>query len=471
MTKVYKNFTTVAVVTALLFLLTGLLLLLSPYEQQQQQQYPFTAEAGELECVDYDEGRNNITVNCNASFLDVVQAINDSDIIENLGNGEYLLNSSLEVADGITFAMTSNGDNLHYLKIADENGIIVYGKILIDGVKITSWNISEGDVIEQNTNGTIRRGYIQFAASEGAQILNSEFGYLGDVEPGRRGFDLFAVEQGPSHDLLIRGSKFHDMWMAFFSEGAYNIVVDGNEYYNNIKYALDPHTGTYNMNITNNYLHHNPVGAICSFNCYNIIIEGNMVEHNMNHGIYFSRNMHDSIARNNHVSNTTSGITVSESPNNQIYNNTVEGATSYGIRLFNAPEPPYDGFTENNLVYNNIITNSEDGIVATRSHNNVVQNTTFSNIESNEYLLSGNSSLMISGQIFDNTQISQVNSQIDSHIEIVDSGIIEVTEGIIEEEEEEDEEEVDAVDQHNTDTEPYRRTLSDGNDITVNSSS
>lgn len=188
MTKVYKNFTTVAVVTALLFLLTGLLLLLSPpYEQQQQQQYPFTAEAGELECVDYDEGRNNITVNCNASFLDVVQAINDSDIIENLGNGEYLLNSSLEVADGITFAMTSNGDNLHYLKIADENGIIVYGKILIDGVKITSWNISEGDVIEQNTNGTIRRGYIQFAASEGAQILNSEFGYLGDVEPGRRG--------------------------------------------------------------------------------------------------------------------------------------------------------------------------------------------------------------------------------------------------------------------------------------------
>ena len=51
-----------------------------------------------------------------------------------------------------------------------------------------------------------------------------------------------------------------------------------------------------------------------------------MVEHNADHGIYFSRNMHDSIVRNNNVYNTTSGITVSESPNNQIYNNTIEGA-------------------------------------------------------------------------------------------------------------------------------------------------
>jgi parallel beta-helix repeat protein len=269
--------------------------------------------------------------------------------------------------------------------------------------------------------------------------------------------------------MLIRGSKFHDMWMAFFSEGAYNITVDGNEYYNNIKYALDPHTGTYNMTIRNNWLHHNPTGAICSFNCYNILIEGNLVEHNTEHGIYFSRNMYDSIARNNQVSNTTSGITVSESPNNQIYNNTIEGATSYGIRLFNPPEPPYDGFTEGNLVYNNTIVDSENGIVATRSHDNVVENTTFSDIESSEYLLSGNSSLMIRGQTFDNTLISQVNSQIDSHIEIVDSGIIEVTDGVIEEDDEEEEDEGEG-DQYNTDMEPYRRTLSDGNDITVNSS-
>ena len=40
-------------------------------------------------------------------------------------------------------------------------------------------------------------------------------------------------------------------------------------------------------------------------------------------GIMFSRNMFDSIARNNFVSNEDNGIVVSESHNNEIYNNTV----------------------------------------------------------------------------------------------------------------------------------------------------
>ena len=91
----------IAAANILLFLLIGLL----SYEQRVS----FTAEAGELECIEYDGGDNTITVNCNASFLDVVQTINDSEILENLGNGEYILNATLEVDDGITFEMTSNG--------------------------------------------------------------------------------------------------------------------------------------------------------------------------------------------------------------------------------------------------------------------------------------------------------------------------------------------------------------------------
>jgi parallel beta-helix repeat protein len=269
------------------------------------------------------------------------------------------------------------------------------------------------------------------------------------------------------------------MWIAFYSRGAYNITVDGNEYYNNIKYALDPHTGTHDMNITNNWLHHNPIGAICSDRCHNILIEGNLVEHNADHGIYFSRNMHDSIVRNNNVYNTTSGITVSESPNNQIYNNTIEGAISQGIRLFN-PDIPDDGLTEDNFVYNNSIIDSENGISATRSHDNIVGNTTFSDIESSEYRLSGNSSMMIRGQYFDSALISDDGSEIGSQIEIASSGIIDVIEGTRsdgedggDEEEDEDDDEGDEDEGegelYNTYNEPYRKRLSDGDSITVSS--
>jgi mannuronan 5-epimerase len=468
MTNYPRRTINVAATGILLFLFTALI----PYGQHVS----FTAEAGELQCIDYDEEENTITVNCSATFQDVIQTIDDSDILENLGNGEYILKANLEVADGITFEMTSSNaggtDNLQYLKLAGENGIIVYGQILIDGVKITSWDVTDDDVIEQTINGTIRRGFIQFAGSEGSQILNSDFGYLGYQDFGRRGFDLFG--EGGSHDMVIRDSKFHHMWFAFYSNGAYNIVVDGNEYYNNIKYALDPHTGTHDMTITNNWVHHNPLGIICSLDCYNILIEGNRVEHNIDYGIFFSRNMHDSIARNNHIYNSSIGITVAESPNNQIYNNRIEVITSQAIHLFN-PELPDDGLTEGNLIYNNIIINSENGIGAARSHNNILESNTFSNIESSEYRISGGSSIIIRGQHFDNALISHEGYAIDSHVEILDSGIIEVREGAIDEDDEqdEDEEEENGIegDSYNTDIQPYRRTLSDGDDITINNSS
>jgi mannuronan 5-epimerase len=115
--------------------------------------------------------------------------------------------------------------------------------------------------------------------------------------------------------MVIRGSKFHDMWFAFYSNNTYNITVDGNEYYNNIKYALDPHTTTHDMTITNNWLHDNSIGVICSDRCWDILIEVNLIEDTTDIGIFFSRNMTDSIARNSNVINARVGILVSESPN------------------------------------------------------------------------------------------------------------------------------------------------------------
>jgi poly(beta-D-mannuronate) C5 epimerase len=371
-----KSLNVAAAVILLLFLLT----IIMPYGQQQWHHLRFTAEGGEGgPCIDYDQSENTITINCNASFLDVVQSINDPDIIENLGNGEYLLKVSLQVDDDTTFSIGSN--DITWLKITDTNGIIVHGKIQIDGVKITSWDIEANSPVPQTDIGSIPRAFINLRGSEGGFVHDSEIAYLGYQEFGRRGFDLLG--DGPSHDLEIRGSEFHDMWFAFYSNGAYNIIVDGNEYHDNIKYALDPHTGTHDMSITNNYLHHNPIGAICSLDCSNILIEGNRAEHNTKAGIFFSRNMHDSIARNNYIYNTTTGIIVSESPNNEIYSNTIEGATKAGIRLSNPPNPD-DGFTEGNHVYNNTISNSEDGIREIRSDGNILEDNKFSDIESDD---------------------------------------------------------------------------------------
>jgi parallel beta-helix repeat protein len=401
-----------------------------------------------------------------SSFRDVADTINDPGILSNLGNGQYLLNANLQVDDDATFSMNQVDDDINWLKIAGASGIIVDGKIEIDGVKITSWDTVSNSQIIQNSIGSIPRAFINLRGSEGGggHIQNSEIAYLGYQDFGKRGFDLFGGD-GYRHDFEVRNSKFHDMWFAFYSRGAYNITIDGNEYYNNIKYALDPHSGTHDMTITNNWLHDNPIGVICSDQCYNILIEGNNIYDSTDVGIFFSRGMHDSIARNNHVSHERTGILISESPNNQVYNNIIEGATSEGVLLFNPPIAD-DGFTQNNQVYNNTISSSDHGIRATQSQDNVLENNKFSNIDSSEYLISGNSTITISRQHFDNTAIAEEGSATNNYMEIVDSGTIRVAN----DDGGDDDSNGDEGKYYNTDNTPYRARLGDGDKLIVNSS-
>jgi parallel beta-helix repeat protein len=454
------------------FAITAMAVLFLSMDKISYQQLPFLEFEEGSRCVNYEATENTIMIDCDyASFGDVIRTVNYQSVLEKLEeDGEYLLKANLRIADGATFEMSSNGEeedgNLQYLKIAGENGIIVHGKILINGIKITSWDVSSNDIVQQDSNGSVSRGYIQFDASKGSEIINSEFAYLGYNELGRRGFDLHGqgasrFGYGPSSDMVIRGSEFHHMWRAFYSTGAYNITIDGNEFHHNLNYAVDPHSGTHDMNITNNWVHHNPIGIICSVNCTNILIEGNKAENNIRAGIFFSRNMSDSIARNNQIYNATTGIVVSESSNNLIYDNTIEAVTSEGILLFNPSEPPYDGLAEGNLVYNNIITNSEDGISAARSNDNILENNMFSNIQSSEYSLSGDSSIIIRGQQFDNALMAAEGSATRNIVEIGDSGIIEVTEI--------NDQGISENNFYNTDNEPYRKRLSNGNNIIVNS--
>jgi mannuronan 5-epimerase len=449
-------FVTITVVVLLLFSMTGI----------SYQQLPFLDNEQGLQCIYYEPAENTITIDCDqATFEDLVSTIYDRAILERLEtDGEYLLKANLRIADGVSFDMTSD-NGIQYLKISGANGIIVYGKILIEGVKITSWNTSSNDVVQQDVSGSIGRGYIQFVASEGSEIKNSEFAYLGYNELGRRGFDLFGdgtsrFGYGPTRDMEIRGSKFHNMWRAFYSTGAYNITIDGNEYHHNLNYAVDPHSKSHDLNITNNWVHHNPIGIICSVNCTDIVIEGNRVEDNIRAGIFFSRNMTDSIARDNRIKNATSGIIISESPNNQIYNNTIEGASSEGILLFNPAEPD-DGLTVNNLVYNNTISGSATGINATRSYDNILENILFSDITSSEYLLTRNSNIILVDRDFDNALIAEGGTATDSLVEIVYSGTIEVTEV--------NEQGIAERNLYNTDSEPYMKRLRNGDKIMVNS--
>ena len=90
--------------------------------------------------------------------------------------------------------MTSSQDGLQYLKIIGANGIIVYGKILING-KITSWDILMRTLSNKTLMALSDVAMCNLVASEGAEIINSEFGYLGYVEPDAEDLTFWEVER------------------------------------------------------------------------------------------------------------------------------------------------------------------------------------------------------------------------------------------------------------------------------------
>jgi parallel beta-helix repeat protein len=118
------------------------------------------------------------------------------------------------------------------------------------------------------------------------------------------------------------------------------------------------------------------------------------------------------------------------------------------------------------MIYNNNISNSENGIRVTNCQNNIAQNNTFSDIESDEYRLLADSTLKIMEQHFDDAVISGDDEiAVGNLVEIVHSGEIEVSEG-----DPDDEDDDGDGDSHDTDDEPYRITLSNDDSITINSS-
>jgi parallel beta-helix repeat protein len=86
----------------------------------------------------------------------------------------------------------------------------------------------------------------------------------------------------------------------------------------------------------------------------------------------FSKNMSDSVARNNIVSNELRGIIVSESHNNEVYNNTISSSGS-GIEI--------DEDSSNNTIRDNIVINIPNQSDTLSVENGAAgQNTFYSNV-------------------------------------------------------------------------------------------
>jgi parallel beta-helix repeat protein len=350
------------------------------------------------DCIKYDSGQNIISITCSsANLTDINNKIRNPDILKKAEvsstRSDWLLNAAIVIKkDAMLYV---NSTDTSWLKIvapdrrggeedslAKANGIEVFGSLKIDSVKISSWDLlannyaeHEGKRILEGTEYEVYLGSPRpFISVEGeatgtTDITNSEVAYLG-YEEGVGGGPVVGLTYFGGDGSIIRNNNIHHLYFAFYSNGVGNITIENNRIHHNGQYGIDPHTGSHDIIIRNNIIYDNVgQGIICSVDCFNITIEGNKVYENEGAGIMFSRNMHDSIARNNTVFDETECIFISDSHRNQIYNNTVTRCSIGGLYL-------KAGSTDN-ILYKNIIMDSEKGIVVSNgSSNNKFYNNT-----------------------------------------------------------------------------------------------
>ena len=335
--------------------------------------------ADENSCISYNSIENLISIACqHAEFIDIVNSLQNPSILQretsNFNEKNWILNAGINVEKNAILNIDSN--DVTWLKIVPSkntpNAIKVDGSLKVDSVKITSWNPETDDYVKfpkdakyedavsaEEIYTSVLRPYIKINtdATGPTIIQNSELAYLGDcslkIDNGCYGASGGVAFHGGKYSIL-KNNDIHHIFKGFYSNGMEYMLIEGNRVYENEMYGIDPHTGTHDMIIKDNIVYNNGhIGIICSLDCYNIIIEGNEVYNHPSTGIMFSRNMYDSIARNNYVHDEKKCIFVSNSHNNEIYNNTLSNCDT-GILVHN--------FATENKVYNNNIIKPEKGI-------------------------------------------------------------------------------------------------------------
>ena len=331
---------------------------------------------------DEENGKNTIAVSCShpSTLTDIYNSIQNQEILKREDNSTsnrstWILDATIIVEKDSTLVINSSDTKWLKILAGDKNGdgdrdivnsITVFGNLIIDSVKITSWDPKNNDVIkfevdilpsrefEHTGIDAIPRPYIKTEdeTSGTMNITNSEIAYLGyECGSGCSGISYY----GNNGTSIVKNNEIHHDRFGFYSVGVGGVVLEDNNVHDNFMYGFDPHTATHDMIIRNNTVHdHGAMGIICSLDCYNITIEGNEVYNSAGSGIMFSRNMSDSVARNNDVHDEEKCIFLSQSPNNEVYDNDISNCESQGIYLYHN--------SIGNKVYNNTLTNATEGI-------------------------------------------------------------------------------------------------------------
>ena len=359
-----------------------------------QKQYPNPLQ------IYYDAPTDQIIVSGRGKIVTLrdIAAIVGPELLEEVKPGIWDLKTSLYLRSGLTLPL--KGDEVSWLRLASNDKkitrILAYNSdVFIDGVKITSWDNDSNDYDRNLANG---RSYVLVKDGSRMDLNDSEIAYLGYPRSAELGFSPYGISWKMSRNsygkALLTGkvtnSKFHDNYFGAYTFGAIGMVWQGNEFYDNVRYGLDPHDDSNGFLVENNIFHNNGShGLIFSKRCVNNTIINNISYNNKLHGIMLHELSNNNLIEGNEVFGNSDGITLDhssgniiknnyshhnkrgvladkESVNNQIADNRISLNSQYGVYLY--------GESDDNIISDNTLTGNVNAIYIKTANNQVINN-------------------------------------------------------------------------------------------------
>ena len=332
----------------------------------------------------------NVTL---ADIQAAVQVISPTvNLLENQGNGIWQANASIFLNAGVTLSLTK--DTVKWLKLRSQGSSIAFasaepsnynyqsfttlrtssGTIIIDGVRITSWDPNTNDYDRDITNG---RSYILAKYNARMDISNAELSYLGSADGESYGIAWRDINDTDTPDQMrtrvtgsVLNSIFSYNYYGIYTFQAENMVFRNNKFHNNIGYGFDPHDFSHHFTVENNEAFANGNhGFIISRGCNNFVIRNNKSYNNTYSVSNEDRNAHGFMID---PGSPNSQFAQQPSFDNVIENNDAWGNDGYGLRMVGSLRNTVRGnrFTgnlqgitleqgsESNIIENNIISNS-----------------------------------------------------------------------------------------------------------------
>ena len=347
----------------------------------------------------YDEKSNTINVSGRGKEITLSEiAKSYPQHLKEVEPKVWFLTATIFMRSGTTLALDKK--EVTWLKLNSTKGKLATlrannGNIFITGVKITSWDNNKKDVDRDITD---ERSYILVKDGSRMDITDSEIAYLGyprtpDLTVSPYGIS-WRMSNGKLGTTILTGdvldSKFHDNYFGAYTFGATGMIWRGNEFYNNVRYGLDPHDDSNGFLVEGNITHDNGShGIIFSKRCINNIIRNNISYNNKGHGIMLHEASSSNLVEGNKLYGNTDGIALWHSSSNLIKNNEVHNnkngirgnAKSIGnlltgnkINKSSSNGVYFYGDSNNNTILNNDIKNGNAGVYISADDNQIVNN-------------------------------------------------------------------------------------------------